>query len=173
MNHHLVILKKRYLRLIVERAKTIECRLSRTRHAPFRKVAPGDVLWLKQSGGPVVAKATAGPVRFFELNTPSDLAELEQRYTRQICADKAFFVDHKEARYASIIKITSVIRLDPFPVDKKDRLAWVVLRKPPPAHPPRSDPKPQSRSLSQCPQKPATEIIQAPKRRTPKCPAPK
>lgn len=100
----------------------------------------GDRLWLKQSGGPVVATARAGLVRFLELNNATSIAQLERRYAKRILADASFFADHFEARYASLIHLTHVRPCDAFSIEKKDRLAWVVLRQPLSALPPRSDP---------------------------------
>src|SRR2546423_2885042 len=52
---HLAVLTMPYLEKIVAGQKTIESRFSRVRMPPFNKVGPGDVVFLKEVGGPVHA----------------------------------------------------------------------------------------------------------------------
>lgn len=55
MTDHIVILHKKWLGNLVSGEKTVEFRASERRIAPWEKVHEGDRLWMKQSGGPVVA----------------------------------------------------------------------------------------------------------------------
>ncbi len=45
-------------------------------------------------------------------------------------AGAEFFSQHRSARFATIILLGSVTRLNPFRVSKRDRRAWVVLNTP-------------------------------------------
>lgn len=128
MAHHLVILKSTYLQRILQGRKTTECRLSRTRRPPFGLVDVGDTLWLKRSGGPVVAKAEVRQVEFIHPLGPKRLTELRSRYHHAICADPDFFNDRAEqARFATLIQLAKVREIEPISLAKSDRNAWVLL----------------------------------------------
>lgn len=128
MTHHLAILKPRYVRYLLAGKKTIECRFSRTRRPPFRRVRPGDTLWIKLSGGLVVAKATVHQVVYFHPLTTDTFRKLHRQYGRRIQADKHFYADHRNASFASVISLQRISALKPFRILKRDRRAWVVLQ---------------------------------------------
>lgn len=131
MTHHLVVLKKQYVDRVLRGHKTMECRLSRNRRPPFGVVDVGDLLWLKQSSGPVTATATVGRVEYFHPLAEAKLANLRRRYGKSLQADAAFFDSHQQARYATFIRLSRVRRIEPFRLKKNDRHAWVVLSTPP------------------------------------------
>lgn len=56
-NYHLAILKKEYLDKILDGSKKVELRLTKTAVPPFGCTAVGDILFLKESSGPVRAIA--------------------------------------------------------------------------------------------------------------------
>ena len=130
MIHHLVILKKHYLFRVLRGYKTVECRLSRHKRPPFGVVTVGDTLWLKQSGGPVTATATVARVEYAHPLTIARLTLLRLRYGESIQADSDFFDGWRQARYATIIHLGNVRRIDPFRLKKNDRRAWVPLAGP-------------------------------------------
>ncbi len=131
MTHHLVVLKKQYVDRVLHGHKTMECRLSRHRRPPFGVVHVGDLLWLKQSSGPITATATVGRVEYFHPLPEAKLANLRRRYGKPLQADAAFFDSHQQARYATFIRLSRVRRIEPFRLEKNDRHAWVVLSTPP------------------------------------------
>ncbi len=130
VSHHLVILHKIYLDRILRGRKTLECRLSRTRRPPFGAVSPGDTLWLKQSGGPVVATATVRRVTFIHPLQEADLANLRTRYADALQAHASFYTERQDARFATLIRLSRVRRIPPFDVQKSNRNGWVVLAGP-------------------------------------------
>ena len=131
MTHHLVILKRDYLNRILRGHKTVECRFSRTRRPPFGAVAIGDVLWLKQSGGPIKATTTVRRVEFLHPVAQTVLRQTRRHYGESLQADQTFFENHRQANYATFIQLGDVRHIEPFQVAKNDRHAWVVLAKPP------------------------------------------
>jgi ASC-1-like (ASCH) protein len=130
MSHHLVILRKVYLVRILRGQKKLECRLSRTRRPPFGVVSVGDTLWLKQSGGMILATAIAHRVTFIHPLTAAGFTDLQVRYADALGADSDFFADHAHSRFASIIHLSRVRHITPIKVPKPDRRAWVVLAGP-------------------------------------------
>ncbi len=130
MTHHLVILEKVYLQHILRGRKSAECRLSRTRRPPFGLVKRGDTLWLKQSGGQVVATARVRRVSFVHPLRAADLARLLKLWGDSLRANQSFFKKHEHARYATLIELGRVRTIEPFDILKSDRHAWVVLAAP-------------------------------------------
>lgn len=132
MQHHLVVLRDRYLDLMLAGRKRIECRLSSIRRPPFKSVHPGDVLWFKLPSRPIHAVAIVGKCRFHELNRPCDLLDCVRRVAPFIQAERGFFEDAAQwVRFASLIDIKTVVRIRPIRVIKRDQRAWVVLDGPP------------------------------------------
>jgi hypothetical protein len=101
MSHHLATLKRAYLRDILDGRNTIEYRASRTCRPPSGRVHIGDTTWLKLSGGPVLAKASASYVEFFHPLEPEQPADLCTRYGSPLLVDRSFFTNYTEALYAT------------------------------------------------------------------------
>ncbi len=127
MNYHLVILKKPYLDLILSGRKTIELRLTRARRVPGPRATPGDRLFLKASGGPVCAVATAPEVRYYEDLTPDRIMEIRRQYNEQIGGDDAVWQSMMDCRSGFLVWLRDVRTIEPVRIEKKDWRAWVVL----------------------------------------------
>jgi hypothetical protein len=123
----LVILKKPYLDLILSGRKTIELRLTRARRVPGLRVVAGDRLFLKASGGPVCAVATAGEVRYYEDLTPERIAEIRRQFNEQIGGDDAVWQGMMDCRSGFLVWLRDVRLIEPVRIEKKDWRAWVVL----------------------------------------------
>jgi ASC-1-like (ASCH) protein len=127
VNYHLVILKKPYLDLILSGRKTIELRLTRARYVPGPRTAAGDRLFLKASGGPVCAVATATEVRYYEDLTPERIAGIRREYNEQIGGGDAVWQSMMNCRAGFLVWLRGVRPIAPVRIDKKDWRAWVVL----------------------------------------------
>jgi len=126
--HHLVVVRRPYLDLILSGVKRVECRLSRLRRPPFEAIAVGDLLWLKPPSHPIQALATAGRCVFHQLRQPAELADIVRDYGEMIRAEPDFFRDAARwAKYVSLIWIDTVFAITPLPFQKSDQRAWVVL----------------------------------------------
>lgn len=128
--HHLVVLRPRYLDLIQSGRKRLECRLSRSRIAPYGCVSPGDVLWLKRSGGPVSAITTAERVWHFGSHLPHSFEWLREFHADALHAEPDFWRKCETARFGVLIRLGPVQPLEPFRIAKADRRGWVLLSKP-------------------------------------------
>lgn len=128
MTAHIVIMREPYLARVLSGEKTIESRFLRVRAAPFDRIAPGELLLLKQVGGPIVATATAAAVRQFAGLTPARVLELVDAFRDDLRLDADFAARAQSARYAVLIWLADVRRLAlPRPYAKRDRRGWVVL----------------------------------------------
>jgi ASC-1-like (ASCH) protein len=125
---HLAIFVEPYLRLVLEGRKTIESRFGVQRCAPHGRVASGDVLLLKEAGGPVIGACRVGETWFFDLReVPID--SVRERFAGPLCAeDPSFWAQRAHATLATLMGIERVTRLEPMTVEKRDRRGWVTLR---------------------------------------------
>lgn len=134
MQYHLAILTQPWLELILDGKKTIESRFTKIRCAPYAKIDIGDIVYLKESGGPVKGQFTASEVETYTDLTLEMLNEINRCYHRDIFVDSQFQEFWKKwsaSKYATLIHVDNVIAYkNPFPFPKKDARAWVVLDKP-------------------------------------------
>jgi ASC-1-like (ASCH) protein len=129
MSHHLVILKRPYLELILSGRKTIELRLSRGRSPLAGRVQPGDGLFLKVSAGPVCATATVAAIKYYETLTPALIAEIKRQYNDQIMGGDAVWESMMDRKSGLLVWLRDVQRIEPIRIEKEDWRAWVVLSK--------------------------------------------
>src|SRR2546425_6317559 len=68
---HLAVLVEPYLQFILDGQKTVESRFSVHRCAPYQRVHRGDVVLLKQAGGPIVGLCQIANSWFYRLDPKS------------------------------------------------------------------------------------------------------
>jgi hypothetical protein len=123
---HLAIFVNPFLDAILDGRKTIESRFGVHRSAPFERVRAGDFILLKKSGGPVVGIAIAGEASYFALDAER-LADIRARYAARIYAeDDEFWEARAEKRFATLIEIDEVAKIETLVIDKRDRRGWVT-----------------------------------------------
>lgn len=127
MAHHLVILKKPYLDLILAGEKTLESRFTRTKRPPFGQVAAGDTLFLKESSGPVCAVATAAAVKNFAGLTPKQITAIKQQYNRLIKGADDYWQGKADCKFGLLVWLKDVRPIEPVRIPKRDWRGWVVL----------------------------------------------
>lgn len=122
--HHLAIMKKSwgFLEKILEGKKTIESRFYLSKYVPWDKVNKGDTIWFKNSGEPVIAKATVANVLQYENLTNEKIDEMMRIYGQsiagsdQIPTSETKYFNNK--KYAILVFLSSVQRIKPFDIDK-------------------------------------------------------
>jgi ASCH domain len=125
---HLAVFTEPYLDEILAGRKTVESRFARNVQAPHGVVAPGDLLLLKHSSGPLVGLARVGFVHSYVLD-PDAWRQIREQFATQIRPQGAdFWEERRHARFATLMQITEHARIAPVMVDKQDRRGWVALR---------------------------------------------
>lgn len=125
---HLAVFLEPYLSYVLEGKKTVESRFATRRYAPYRQIAPGDIILLKQSGGPIRGLCTVSDVWFYSL-TPTSWRKLRKEFAEALCAqDPDFWKERQNASFATLMRLRSVRTIDPVAFPKQDRRGWVVLR---------------------------------------------
>lgn len=122
---HLGVFVEPFLEAILDRRKTVESRFGVHRCAPFDRVRTGDFILLKRSGGPVVGIAIAGKARYYELD-PEKLEDIRDRYAAKIFAeDDDFWEARAKKRFATLIEIDEVAKIETLEIQKRDRRGWI------------------------------------------------
>ncbi len=123
---HLGVFIEPFLDAILDGRKTIESRFGVHRTAPFERVSAGDFILLKKSGGPVVGIAVAGEANYFRLD-PETLDDIRQRFAAKIYAeDDEFWEARAQKRFATLIEIDEVSKIETLQIDKRDRRGWIT-----------------------------------------------
>lgn len=123
---HLAVFVEPYLRFLLEGQKTVESRFSIRAMPPYRRVDQGDIVLLKESGGPIVGAFTVAAVWFYELD-PASWRDLRRDFAEALCAQAGFWEQRAAAAFATLIRVANVRHMPPIVVPKRDRRAWVVL----------------------------------------------
>ena len=127
---HLAICTEPFLSMILSGKKKVESRFSKNKIAPYDKVSKNDLVILKKSGGKVMGSFCVKRVEYFEIKNKKTLKELENKYSKIICADAEpnFWQKRISARYASFIWIEKLTPLKSFPINKSGRSGWRILK---------------------------------------------
>lgn len=125
---HLAVFVEPFLQFVLDGRKTVESRFSIHRRPPFGCVKGGDLVLIKESGGPVVALAEIADVWYYELDSNA-WEMIRTRFAKQLCANEPEFWESKASSFfATLMRIGRVEKLAPLTCAKRDRRGWVVLQ---------------------------------------------
>ncbi len=129
---HVAIVDPRYVPLILSGAKTIECRLTRSRVPPFECAEPDERVYFKARSGIFRCAAVICKTDFIALAGPDSVTALRAEHDHAIRGDEAYWPSKADARFASLIHLR-----DPEPIEcgpdlaplvrPGDRRAWHVF----------------------------------------------
>lgn len=121
---HLGIFTKPYLNYMLDGKKTIESRFSQKKILPYNQISKDDIVIVKESSGNVLAYFTIKNVLFFDL-TLTTIDEIKSKYSKELCVDENFWISKKNSRYATLIFIDNIVKLNPFHISKKGMQTWI------------------------------------------------
>lgn len=127
---HLAILKKKWLEKILSGEKAIESRWYKQKRTPYKNIVKGDIIYLKETGKPVTAKATAREVLFFDALTEEKLKEILQTYGKHINMTLDAIPKLLDKKYCTLVFLKDVESLQPFAINKKGygtQAAWITV----------------------------------------------
>ncbi len=127
---HVSIVHRCYADLIASGEKRVEARLSRVRAVPIGRVAKGDRIYFRESGGGYRALAEVTKVLCFHELNPSGIGALRRQYEPLVCAGAKFWLNHAGSRHAMFIWLGGVVEVSTGPeLSRKpgDRRAWFML----------------------------------------------
>jgi predicted transcriptional regulator len=130
--NHVAILAGKWglLGKILDGRKTIESRWYVHRTNPWNNISAGDVVYFKESGKPVEAKADVEKVLFFENLDDEKIKMVIGKYGERIgiSLDNSEFYSGKN--YCILVFLKNVKKVEPFQVDKKgfgNAAAWLTV----------------------------------------------
>lgn len=121
---HIAVFTEPFLQNVLDGTKTIESRFSSVKCAPFRQISNGDIILIKQSGGPVRALSRAIETTFFNFSYDC-FRTMRELYGKDIGADEAFWSSKSASKYGTIVGLSNTISIEPVDVRKSDRRGWV------------------------------------------------
>lgn len=127
---HLAIFAEPFLTLLLSGAKAIESRFSMNKVAPYHKVKPGDIVFVKKSGGAVCGYFIVKEAHYYAALNKIKLNEIKRQYSDKICASAVddFWESKATCNFASLFDVVFVTEILPVTVEKKDRTAWVPIK---------------------------------------------
>ena len=128
--NHIVFLKTKYFKKIINKEKTIESRWYKYKKPPFQQISINDILYLKESGRPVSAKAKVSKVLFFANLNPKKIKQLLKKYGKNIGVEMSFFNDIKDKKFCILVFFKNLRNIKPFEINKSgygNRVAWIVI----------------------------------------------
>ena len=133
---HLAIMRKswRLTDKILSGQKKIESRWYSVKYKPWDNIKEGEVIYFKDSGGPVKIKAEVSKVMQFADLTPRRVREILDEYGKDdgIEPEKIpeFFERFKDKKYCMLIFLKNPIEINPFNIDKTGfgaMSAWLTV----------------------------------------------
>ncbi len=105
---HLMIVHPQSATRIMTGQQPVEARLGTDRRAPYNRVQPGDVVYIKPNGQRVIGKAIVHRVDQYSGLTPNDIEHLQRVYNDRVLGDDKFWDSNRDACYATFITLTRV-----------------------------------------------------------------
>jgi len=125
---HVAIVTSPYDRLILDGAKTIECRLTRRPIPPFGCIIPGERVYFKRSSGPFFAVGVVDRIWTTDNLTPASLDDLRRRFNDRIHGTADYYNQRKTCRYATLIWLREVWPCSVHPRYRtRNMRAWYTL----------------------------------------------
>jgi predicted transcriptional regulator len=129
---HLMIVHPKYASLIMTGQKLVEARLGEDRRAPYNRVNPGDVVYIKPTSQAVIGKAVVHRVDQYSGLTPADIDHLQRIYNDRVLGDDSFWASKQDATHATFITLNKVTMISdessvPDALLTPSRDAWRVL----------------------------------------------
>ena len=136
--YHVAIMKKSWglTQKILSGEKTIESRWYKAKYAPWDRIKPGDMVYFKDSGEPVMIKAEVHRVLQFSNLTPEKVRSILDEYGKDDGINHEdipkYFEMFKDKNYCILIFLKNPQSIAPFHINKKGfgaMAAWVTAEK--------------------------------------------
>ncbi len=129
---HLAILSKQsnLLAKILSGEKTIESRWYKFKKTPYENISAGEVIYFKESGELVTAKARVVKVLFFYILNESKIKNILEEYGPKLGVSMSYLEKVKDKNFCTLIFLEKVEKIKPFQINKKGyglMAAWITV----------------------------------------------
>lgn len=124
---HVAIMVEPYLTKVCNGQKYIESRLTKVRMSPYQSVSIGDIILFKRSGGAIEGIASVCDTLYAQLSSGNDVFSLVDEYREGLSYEPGYAETKAAARFGSLFWLDDVQRVDPVPMQKRSRQAWVTI----------------------------------------------
>ncbi|GJJ16333.1 hypothetical protein [Mycolicibacterium mageritense] len=124
---HIAIMVEPYLTKVCTGEKYIESRLTKVRMSPYESVSIGDIILFKRSGGAIEGIASVSDTLYARLSSGDDVYSLVDEFGDGLSYEPGYAESKADARFGSFLWLDDVQRIDPVPMQKRDRQAWVTI----------------------------------------------
>lgn len=133
---HLAIMKKSWglLPKILNGDKKIESRWYKTKHTPWNRIKPGDIIYFKDSGDPVSVKTEVTKIIQLSNLTPERIKKILDIYGRDDGLEKEEIPKYcemfKDKKYCILAFLENPQKIEPFEIDKAGfgmMSAWITV----------------------------------------------
>ncbi len=132
MEHIAILSKKRkILDKIISGEKTIESRWYKFKKTPFEAISAGEIIYFKESGEPVSAKAKVQKALFFKDLNLEKIKEILLEHGKGICMDISYAENIQDKRFCTLVFLEDVQKTEPFAINKKGfglMAAWITTK---------------------------------------------
>ena len=125
--YHLAILYRYMLDKIISGDKTIEGRFHKVKTTPFGRIQKGDIVFLKETSGPVRGYIIVKDVKYYVHPSVVTIENILEKYGDKLCIDRSFRDKALQANYITLIFIDKVYAIPPVHIPKRDRRAWIIF----------------------------------------------
>ncbi len=117
---HIAIMRKSWglTQKILSGQKKIESRWYKFKRGPYKNIFPEEVVYFKESGGPINAKAQVEKVLYFEDLDSNKIKKILENYGKEICIPLSFAEKIVDKNYCILIFLKNVEEVKPFNIDK-------------------------------------------------------
>lgn len=126
---HLAVFSEPFLEWVLIGKKTVESRFSKNEIIPFQSIDAGDVILLKEVGGPITGICLTDAAWSYRLD-PKTLSHIKLNFSDYIGEiDDGFWAAREDSRFATLMSISHVRRLSSIPFAKSDRRGWIIHKR--------------------------------------------
>ena len=124
---HVAVFDKNLLDKVLNGNKRLDTRFSKEKCAPYDSINNGDTIYLKESDGPIVAKAKAVKIKFYANLDDEKIQLFKYTYNTQLYMDDDFWNRESDSHYATLFTLKDVEGIPPVALNNQDQSSWVVL----------------------------------------------
>jgi len=130
---HLAILskEKKLLDLIISGKKTIESRWYEYKRTPYQNISAGEIVYFKEVGEPVIAKALVDQVLFFDQLDEVKIRSILEKYGKHIGIPISSTSKYVGKNYCTLVFLSKARKIEPFHINKKgfgSMAAWITVK---------------------------------------------